>query len=85
MPDVEAARLATPAEVIEHQDALGVELAYSSALGCHAAQPLTNSRKASAISGVPVQLPGAGPSATTNSIPGSAHSMELRSPRSQAA
>lgn len=40
-------------------------------------------RQPSAMPSNPFQVPGVGPSAKTNSISGSAHSAELKSPRSQ--
>ena len=54
---------------------------YSSASTRHSSQVLSQSRKASAIPANPVEPPGAGPSASTYSISGCAHSAEVKSPR----
>ena len=85
LSDVEAARLAVPAGAGEYEDTGVVELAKLVARIRNPANALSQSRKASASPACPLQLPGSGPSANTNSISGSAQSTDLSSPRSQPA
>ena len=74
---VQSACLAAAAVVDEHEHALVVELTYSCGSARYSAQALSQLRKPSAMPANPAQLPGAGPSATTYSISGCAHSAEL--------
>jgi hypothetical protein len=77
--------LPTPAPVERREDTLVVELSYLIDLLMEpTSHALSKSRIAFAIVSSQVQLPGAGASANANSISGCAHSVCLKSPRSQA-
>jgi hypothetical protein len=72
----DSARLTVRADMAEHSHSLGVELAVFLDLDTEVFQASILARQASAIAAIPVQLPGSGPSASTNSISGCAHSAE---------
>jgi hypothetical protein len=85
LPDVQPARLASPAEVVEDEEMLIIELDVLVRLDARSSHGFRMLRMVSAIATRPLQLPGSGPSTITYSISGSAHSTELKSPRLQAA
>ena len=85
LAELQPARRAAPARDIQHEDTLTVELAVLHVFDPKVVPGAQKLVPASASSASPVRLNGAGPSTSTYSISGCAHSLELKSPRSQAA
>src|SRR4051794_32495689 len=77
IPDLQPARLAAPAQVHKHEHLLVVESAVLSAVGVQILKGALGFAPRLGHRTTPVQLPGVGPSAATNSMSGCAHSLEL--------
>ena len=81
--ELDAAPLAAPSATVKTSTRSSTSARQSSATAPNPSRVLNRLLNASLIAATPVQLPGSGPSACTNSISGWAQSAEPKSPRSQ--